>query len=64
MSYETINTIKISKMLSCTPEFEPVEEVLESKTPGDEADNGGGVVINVTIERLPFSFSSCSTLYK
>jgi len=38
--------------------------VLESKTPGDDADNGGGVVIIVTIERLPFSFNSCSTLYK
>jgi len=44
--------------------LEPLDEVLESKTLGDDADNGGGVVINVTIERLPFSFNSCSTLYK
>jgi len=41
-----------------------LDEVLESKTPGDDADKGGGVVINVTIERLPLSFNSCSTLYK
>lgn len=50
------------QIVSSIPEIEPFDDVLESKTPGDDADNGGGVVISVTIERLPFSFNSCSTL--